>query len=86
MKKYLVMIKNMEGAEHAALMTQPDIIRHIDMSDCTQEEIEVYDVHFGKQPEKLTVHGCWHNPKDPLYIKVVDENGLVAFDGLGTDH
>lgn len=86
MRKYLAVIKDMCGDEHAALMTAPEIIEHIDMSDCTQEEIEVYEVHFGEQPDKLDLFGCWHNFDDPLYIKAVDRNGAVVFDGYGTDH
>lgn len=75
-----------DGSEYADMVTPHTIIDHVDMRDCTNEQIEVYKVEYGVRPQELYIYGCWHNMKDPLYIKVIDENGNVEFDGYGTDH
>jgi hypothetical protein len=85
MKKYLV-CGNLEGEHYVEMMSGYEIINRIDMSDCYYEELEIYDVGFGKNPTRLYVRGCWHDFKNPLYIKIVDENGKIYFDGYGTDH
>ena len=84
MEEYLMVVK-VDDKEYAVLTTEYDIIDHIDMDDCTYEEIEVYRVAFGNV-ERLHVHGTWHNFDDPLYIKVTDDEGNTVFDGYGTDH
>lgn len=85
MKKYLV-CGNWDGEKYTALMGAYEIINRIDMNDCIGEELEIYNVEFGKEPERLTIHGAWHDAKNPLYIKVTRENGEIEFDGMGTDH
>lgn len=85
MRKYLVMAK-CDGMEYAKMMTEHEIIDHVDMADCTEEEVQVYDVRFGETPAPLTVWGTWHDFDNPLYIKVTDAAGQVVFDGYGTDH
>lgn len=86
MEKYLMIVMCDDGGEYAEMVTTHAIIDHIDMQDCTNEEIEVYRIEYGAQPIRLNVYGCWHNMDDPLYIKVTDDNGEIEFDGYGTDH
>ena len=84
MERYLMVARIFDG-EYADMVTPGEVINHINMQDCTDEEIEVYRVRFGEAPERLNVYGCWHDFDNPLYIKVTDDNGVV-FDGWGTDH
>jgi len=86
MERYVMVVKCWDDTEYTALATPHEIIDHIDMMDCTDEKIEVYKMQFGAQPKELYVCECWHNMNDPLYIKVVDEDGNIEFDGYGTDH
>ena len=84
MEKYLMVVRTYDG-EYAEMETEHAIIDHIDMQDCSDEEIKVYRVNFDGV-EELEVHGCWHDFDNPLYIKVTDSNGEIVFDGFGTDH
>ena len=69
-----------------SIKTAREIINRVDMSDCSDEEMEVWEsTEFGKLT-KLTLHGCWHDPSNPLYIKATRPDGSIAFDGYGTDH
>ena len=86
MKQYLVQIKSDDEVINSSLMKSNEIISRQDATDYTYETLQVYDIsEFGKV-KPLKIFGCWHDPKNPLYIKVVDENGNVVFDGYGTDH
>lgn len=86
MERFLVLTKYDDGVESVSLQTPWEIINRVDMSDCSNEEIEVYKIAFGQDPEKLKVLGCWHVADDPLYIAVINNNDQVEFDGYGTDH
>lgn len=83
-KKYLV-IMEMDGETSPSLNTASQIISWVDMSDCTGASFKVFDLTTG-QPVELQLHGCWHDMKNPLYIKATDGDGNIVFDGWGTDH
>lgn len=83
-KKYLV-IADVEGERCPSLNTAAQIINLVDMSDCYEISFRVYDLSTG-EPVELQIHGCWHDPKHPLYIKATDAAGNVVLDGHGTDH
>ena len=85
MNTYLLQIQ-IDGEVFACIRTKAEIIDRIDMLDCTDEELKVYKVDVFGCVEPLEIYGCWHNPKEPLYIKVVDTKGNIVFDGYGTDH
>ena len=85
-KEYLVQF-HYSKCVHATMMTEREVIDRIDARDYTDELFYVYDVETeAGTVEKLEVHGAWHNPKDPLYIKVTRSDGTIVFDGYGTDH
>lgn len=87
MKKYLVQWRNYNtGESGVSLENEKDIIRRIDLLDCCDEEIIVFDVSSYDKFERLKIHGIWHNPNDPLYIKVTNSNEEIVFSGYGTDH
>lgn len=69
-----------------SLRSQYEIISRIDMKDCSNEEMYVFDVSQYGSVKPLVIHGCWHKLSNPLYIKVTDEEGNIEFDGYGTDH
>lgn len=50
------------------------------------DEYYIWDISKPSRVTELVVHGCWHEPKNPLYIKVTTKRGKVVFDGYGTDH
>lgn len=84
-KTYVVQAKCDDGI-YISICSTEEIIRHIDMQDCSGEELAVFASDtFGKL-ESLKIHGTWHDPKNPLYIKVTRPDGTVEFDGYGTDH
>lgn len=86
-EEYLVIAKDYYSGEvFCSIQTAMKIIDRIDMSDCTYEELKVYRLTWDKEPERLVVHGAWHDPSTPLYIKVTDVDGNTVFDGYGTDH
>lgn len=75
-----------DGEVYASLHTPGEIISRIDMQDCSNEQIYVYDISkFGKVT-RLKVYGTWHDCKKPLYIKITTARGKIVFDGHGTDH
>lgn len=88
-KEYLVQLHDSDdNSVSASMKTAREIIDWIDMSDCyIGMHIEVFDVEtqFGNV-ERLEVYGCWHDHRNPLYIKVTHSDGTVEFDGYGTDH
>lgn len=87
MKKYLVQCRNYNTGENGvSLENTKDIINRIDLLDCYNEEILIFDVSSYDKIEKLKIHGLWHNPDNPLYIKVTNLKGEILFDGYGTDH
>lgn len=85
-KRYLVQSLYDNGDTVVSLRYACEIISRVSMSDCSNERIHVYDVsHYGKA-KSLVVHGTWHDPSKPLYIKVTTKRGKIVFDGYGTDH
>ena len=84
-KKYLVQF-SYDGEQSIDLKTAGEILSIIDMLDCYPMDIEVYDVLTFGNPSHLTVFGIWHDPDNPLYMKVEDEQGKIVFDGYGTEH
>lgn len=84
--QYLVITK-FDGRVYATMQTKSWIIRQIDMDDCTDflRDSKVYEI-TDEGPQQLVIHNCWHDFKDPLYIKVTRQNGEIVFDGYGTDH
>ena len=84
-KTYIVQIRNAEET-YVSILTPHEIIRRIDMSDCSGEDFCIFVSEAFGTLEPLVVHGCWHDPHDPLYIKVTRQNGEIMFDGYGTDH
>lgn len=87
MKQYIVQIIWDDGEMTTSLETARQIIDTIDMSDCYPPiEMKVWEPNKDNWLRELRIHGCWHNPKDPLYIKVTRPDGSIAFDGYGTDH
>lgn len=86
-KKYLVQYK-WYGSEEIEyfLETTDEIIRMIDISDSNFDyKFKIYDASEYGNIKPLVIHGCWHDPDNPLYIKVTDEDGNLVFDGYGTD-
>ena len=86
-KEYFVQIRTSDGELFNCIKTEKEIIERIDMIDCSGEQIKIYQVDkFGKI-EPLKILGCWHNPKNPLLIEIVDDKEEnVIFSGYGTDH
>ncbi|MHB8388059.1 MAG: hypothetical protein ACYDBH_00595 [Acidobacteriaceae bacterium] len=68
------------------LCDQAGVIFAVDMSDCVHVEA-VYRVKndASGELERLEIHGCWHDPSDPLHI-VVHSSAGALFEGSGTDH
>ena len=68
------------------VMSPLELIRRVDMQDCTDEMLEAYDIsEFGKV-KPLVIKGTWHDPKDSLKIVIETEDGKVVAEGRGTDH
>lgn len=86
MKQHVVIHDNDEDGFAPSINTDGEIINMIDMADCYYTIHLVYDINELGELEPLVVHGTWHDPKRPLYIKVTDQNGNIVFDGYGTDH
>lgn len=85
-KKYFVQVEMPDGEVCETIKTAAEIIAFMDMADCHDCQLSAWkSAGFGKL-EPLTVHGTWHDLKRPLYIKAVDQEGNIEFDGWGTDH
>lgn len=83
---YLV-VTRFGGRVYATMETAGSIIKRVDLDDCTDftRDSKVYEVtDDGIEP--LEIHGCWHDDKNPLYIKATRANGETAFGGYGADH
>lgn len=85
-KMYLVQSMYDEGEVLLGLHTASEIIRRIDFTDCSGEQLQVYDVSKFGRVKPLVIHGTWHDPKEPLKIKVTDKRGKIVFSGYGVDH
>lgn len=86
---YFVHINNYPNCESGygiSLMSANQLFNHIDMADCTYEEIKAwYSPKFGVV-EPVTIEGCWHDPKDPLKMVIKNSQGQIIETGYGTDH
>lgn len=85
-KKYLVQYFDGDKVVGVEQRTAREIIEAVSMQDCHELQLAVYDMATFESPVLLTIYGTWHEPSDPLYIKVTDNDGNVVFDGYGTDH
>ena len=77
-----------DGEAHAAMKSASSIVDYISMRDCFEHDVyRVFDVSPGDGSlHEVTLHGTWHDPDRPLYIKGTDAEGNILFDGYGTDH
>lgn len=84
--RYLFVARD-EGETFVSIKTSQDILSYLDMTDCFEfEEVHVYDVGAIGRVEELALHGTWHDPSRPLYMKATGDDGRVVFEGYGTDH
>lgn len=88
--EYVVITKHDDGTIWKSIKHYVDILSEIDMWDCCGDYYEYYKVFAWNDAEmkfvELEIHGIWHDPKDPLFIKVTDKDGKIYFSGYGTDH
>lgn len=85
-ESYYVQTRWDDGSISQEIMTAPEIVERESMSDCSGADMRIWEMtEFGKLTE-LTLHGTWHDNRDPLYIKAVRPDGNIAFDGYGVDH
>ena len=83
----LYIVQETDGDEFwTAMMPSSRMIDHEDLSDCTGYRMTIWEPAGFGELIPITLHGCWHNPKNPLYIKATRPDGSIAFDGYGTDH
>ena len=85
MKIYLVQVKTNED-EYSVLRTEHEIIEMINFLDFHHEVYKIYDITKFGEIKELKIHAPWHNPDNPLYIKLTDENNNTVFDGYGVEH
>ena len=85
---YVTQIKFGDDEMATSMKSAGEIVSFLDMSDCYPEpyEIAVFESTEVGSLVKLDLHGCWHDMKNPLYIKATRPDGSIAFDGWGTDH
>jgi len=88
MKKYLVVIMSDDGSVSSVLESSSQIVARIDMADCSNEKIRVFDTDdFENGPVEINMFGPWTQPKDPLLIIGINsKNGSIEMSGYGTDH
>lgn len=81
MKQYLVQ-RMSDGEVFMSLMTEETLIDYIDMSDCYDEDYEIFDAsEFGKIKP---LHYVGWQPR--CLIEIADEDGNIVISGYGTDH
>lgn len=86
MTRYLVQIRDEDGYVWSKLETDIEIIDRIGWTDCTNEDLRIYDIsEFGKV-EKLNIDYPGHDVRDMLKTVVRRENGEVVFCGHVEDH
>lgn len=86
MKDYITQLKLDDGTVIPGLHTAGWILDTTDMSDCYDVELKVWESGGFGELVPLEIHGAWHDPKRPLYMKATRPDGSIAFDGYGTDH
>ena len=84
-RQYMVQCQ-CDDMQYALRLRADEIVARKDMSDCTGEELLVYDVSVYGKVEKLTLRGPWGDFKNPLKIWAENTRGEVVFEGYGTDH
>ena len=82
MRIFLVQRK-IENEIHIQIMNTSELIHYINMSDCYNEEYEIFDCasEFGKV-KKLHYVGWQPN----CLIEIADEDGNIVLRGYGEDH
>lgn len=89
MKQYIVQTRWNDGDDaevYTSMQTASEIVSRVDMYDCYDEDIAVWECDTFGELVPLQIHGTWHCLDDPLYIKATRPDGSIAFDGYGTDH
>lgn len=86
MKEYITQLKLDDGTVIPGVHTSKWVLDIMDMSDCYDVELKVWGIRGFGELVPLEIHGTWHDPKNPLYMKVTRPDGSIAFDGYGTDH
>ena len=84
--QYYVQKRWPDGSVIQELMPAARIVECESMSDCSGVEMRIWEMSSFGVMTQLTLHGTWHDPDRPLYIKAVRPDGSVAFDGYGIDH
>jgi len=71
-------------------ITEYDAIRRISLTDIMYGNYAIHRVSIDDNNKvvfsETKVFATWHNPNNPLYIKVCDKDGEILFEGYGTDH
>lgn len=87
MKKYVVQGRLRDEIDHwTEMKSAKEILDRLDMADCYDEDLCVWESTALGELVPLTLHGTRHDHKNPLYIKATRPDGSIAFDGYGTDH
>lgn len=85
--KYLVVYRIEGKLTEPVIETAREIFNKMDMDDCY--DIEIVKIHLleGDTMSECWFRGTWHNPKEPLKMKIVDLKTHEVYDvGYGTDH
>jgi len=89
---YLITRKSLDnGTQSTSLKTSYDIFKMLDMWDCigdTEEILSVYHIRpDGKAPERCELLGTWHDPSDPLLMRIITaKSHRILDEDYGTDH
>lgn len=84
-RQYLVQ-SQIEETTYTSLLRAEEIIERKNMSDCTGEELVVYDISLFGHVEQLTLRGPWSDLSEPLKIWAENTRGEIVFAGYGTEH
>ena len=83
--KFLVVATDDSDEEWAKVMSARQIFELMDMSDCYGIQIDVWKINgWGQALTECVFYGCWHDPKDPLKMRIFGDG--VDEIGYGTDH
>ena len=87
-KKYIVRSRFDMGDCTVDIMSAMEIFDMMDMSDCFDIDIDIYEFGetFGDAPMHRLFRGHWSHFDDPLRMEITDEEGNVLAVGHGTDH
>ncbi|MBW7932159.1 MAG: hypothetical protein H3C62_00830 [Gemmatimonadaceae bacterium] len=83
-RRYVVVRGDTPEEAGVSVMSGRELVEAISMSDtCSVRSVHV--VEHGELV-RLTVQGTWHDPSDPLAIRVNAPDGRVLESGCGVDH